>query len=1051
MKYILKAKWGLLLLWIAAAVLFVITAPSMTELVREKGEIAVPKGYSSEVATRILNTAAEEEGEGKSSSVALVFHQDSGITSDDKKEIEQALSGLRSSMDQLGIGSMIDPFDTPEAKDKMIAADGKTILASLSLQMDKRPLEEIEQDIRNELSSLKVDHYMTGAQQINQDVILSSEQGLKKSEYFTVIFILVILFIVFRSAVAPFIPLLTVGISYLISQSIVAFLIDHYNFPVSTYTQIFMVAVMFGIGTDYCILLISRFKEELQLTDNIQEAIIQTYRKAGKTVFFSGLAVLVGFTTIGLSQFVLYRSAVAVAVGIAVMLLALVTIVPFFMAVLGKWLFWPMKGAIEHKDNRFWGAIGTFSVKKPWASALLVAVITVPLVISYSNNVSFNSMEEIGEQYESVKAYNLIADSFEPGESLPTTIVIKSDQTMNHSEDIVLAEKISRAVMEVDGVASVRSLSRPTGEIQKDFEITNQVKTVGEGLGEGNEGLSQIKNGLAEASQALNENEPKLAEAAESTGKLVEGTGKLKEGISALSNGLSEIQKGISDSSKGAGGLKQGLKQLKQSAEELAGANDKLLQSYQSIAGGLASLGDGYQQIQQQLSEMAKGFSQLDASFASLEQKYPELAGDKDYLTIRGTVTASGQGLEQIASGLGTATGQLEQVKTGLEQANSGYAEAAKGSHQLAGGLDQFISGLSQLEQGLNQAGNGQGQIVKKLPEIVNGLAQIQQGQEQIQTGFSQFSGQITQLTDGLDQSVEGLGQVSGGLDTAKQYLNEVGGSDNGLGGYYVPQEAMSNQAIDQLFDTYLSADRKVMTLDVVFSSNPYGRDAIDQIGQVQAAVDQVVVGTKLANAEIAIGGVSSTFNDLKTISDADYTRTVIFMLAGIFIVLLLLLRSVVMPIYIIASLVLTFFASVGLTEIIFVHILGYSGVSWATPFFGFVILVALGVDYSIFLMDRFNEHGELNVREAIVHSMRKMGTVILSAAVILGGTMASMYPSGVLSMLQISTLVLTGLFLYAVVVLPFLIPVFVRIFGKANWWPFMRGRGKSTDHSIDA
>ncbi|GGG12110.1 MMPL family transporter [Paenibacillus aceti] len=1050
MKYILKAKWGLLLLWLAATVLLVITAPSMTELVREKGEITVPKGYSSEIASRILNTAAEQEGDGRLSHMALVFHRNGGMTADDKKDIEGALTKLRASMGRIGISSIVDPFDTPEAEDKMIASDGKTLLAQLSVQMDKRPLKEIEQDIRSELSSLKVDHYLTGDQQINQDVILSAERGLKKSEYFTVIFILVILFIVFRSAVAPFIPLLTVGISYLISQSIVAFLIDQYNFPVSTYTQIFMVAVMFGIGTDYCILLISRFKEELQLTDNIPEAIIQTYRKAGKTVFFSGLAVLVGFTTIGLSQFVLYRSAVAVAVGIAVMLLALITIVPFFMAVLGKRLFWPMKGTIEHKDNRFWGGIGTFSIKKPWAAALLVAVFTVPFIISYSNNVSFNSMEEIGEQYESVKAYNLIADSFEPGESLPATIVIKSDQTMDDPEDIMLAEKISRAVMEADGVASVRSLSRPTGEIQKDFELTNQVKTVGEGLGEGNEGLSQIKNGLAEASQALNENEPKLTEAAESTGKLVAGTAALKEGIAALSNGLSEIQKGITDSSKGAGGLKQGMKQLKQSAEELTGANSKLLQSYRLIAAGLGSLGEGYQQIQQQLGEIAKGFSQLDASFANLEQKYPELASDKDYLTIRGTVAASGQGLEQLAVGLGTATGQLQQVKAGLEQANSGYAEAAKGSLQLAGGLDQFISGLSQLEQGLNKAGNGQGQIVKKLPEIVDGLSQIQQGQEQIQDGFSQFSGQITQLTDGLDQSVEGLGQVSGGLDTAKQYLSEVGANDHGLGGYYVPREAMENEAIDQLFDTYLSPDRKVMTLDVVFSSNPYGREAIDQISEVQAAVDKAVAGTKLGNAEIAIGGVSSTFNDLKTISDADYTRTVIFMLAGIFIVLLLLLRSVVMPIYIIASLVLTFFASVGFTEIIFVDLLGYSGVSWATPFFGFVILVALGVDYSIFLMDRFNEHGELDISEAMVHSMRKMGTVILSAAVILGGTMASMYPSGVLSMLQISTLVLTGLFLYAVIVLPFLMPVFVRIFGKANWWPFRREHGHAADQSVD-
>ncbi|MCY8471554.1 MMPL family transporter, partial [Bacillus haynesii] len=66
-----------------------------------------------------------------------------------------------------------------------------------------------------------------------------------------------------RSAVAPFVPLLAVALSYLVSQSVVAYLVEYADFPLSTFTQIFMVAIMFGIGTDYCILLLSRFKEEL--------------------------------------------------------------------------------------------------------------------------------------------------------------------------------------------------------------------------------------------------------------------------------------------------------------------------------------------------------------------------------------------------------------------------------------------------------------------------------------------------------------------------------------------------------------------------------------------------------------------------------------------------------------------------------------------------------------------------------------------------------------------------------------------------------------------
>ncbi|WP_127576730.1 MMPL family transporter [Paenibacillus barengoltzii] len=1052
MRFILKARWWILLLWIALAAALMLTAPSMADLVRENGEITVPDGYSSSEASAILAEAAKLKGGAAETQIALVFHDEQGIDEADQKEIEQGISALHDKMEEIGIASITDPYSTPEAKDKLISKDGKTILTSLSVLDEQRPLKDIEQDIHQTLDSLKVEHYLTGQKQINEDMIVSSEQGLKKSEYFTVIFILLILFVVFRSVVAPFIPLLTVGLSYLVSQSIVAFLVDTVNFPISTYTQIFMVAVMFGIGTDYCILLISRYKEELQHTDDQWEAIVQTYRKAGKTVLFSGLAVLVGFTTIGLSQFMLYRSAVAVAVGIAVMLIALVTVVPFFMAVLGTKLFWPVRGSLEHKENRFWGAIGRFSLKRPWAALLIVAAVTVPFVISYTGNVSFNSMEEIGDEYESVKAYNIISESFEPGESLPSTIVIKNDEPMDNAEYMALAEKISREVEKTDGVASIRGMSRPTGEVLKDFALSNQVKTVGEGLGEGGEGLGKIQNGLAEASQALSENAPKLKEAADSTGQLVDGTAKLKDGISQLSGGLAAIEKGIREGSVGAGQLKQGLQQAQKSAEDLANAHNQLLASYQQLAQGASGLGNGLTQIREPLGAASQGLAALTGRFTSLEDKYPDLASDPDYLTIRTTVLETGKGLEQLTAGLQQIEAQLEQVAAGLNQANQGYAQAAAGGKQLADGLNQIIAGLAKLQSGLDQAANGQGKIVGQLPEVESGLAQIQSGQQQIQTGFSEFSGQITQLTDGLNQSVDGLEQVSGGLTTAKDYLTEVGSTDNGLDGWYVPKEALENEQIQQVFDTYLSADRKVMKLEVVFSSNPYGREAIDQIGAVESAVQTAVKGTSLENADIAIGGVSSTFNDLKTISGNDYTRTVFLMLAGIFIILVVLLRSLVMPVYIILSLVLTFYASIGFTEWVFVDIFGYSGVSWATPFFGFVLLVALGVDYSIFLMDRFNENKEWNVSDAILHSMRNMGTVILSAAIILGGTMASMYPSGVLSMLQIATLVLTGLVLYSVVVLPFLIPVMVKLFGQANWWPFHRrfGEGTQQENSVN-
>ena len=123
------------------------------------------------------------------------------------------------------------------------------------------------------------------------------------------------------------------GVSYIISLSIVALLVEHANLPFSNFTQVFLVVVLFGVGTDYNILLFTRFKEELVKQGHVLKAISTTYRTAGKTVLYSGLAVLVGFLALFLAQFSMYQATAAVAIGVAVLLLVLMTLNPFFMAV----------------------------------------------------------------------------------------------------------------------------------------------------------------------------------------------------------------------------------------------------------------------------------------------------------------------------------------------------------------------------------------------------------------------------------------------------------------------------------------------------------------------------------------------------------------------------------------------------------------------------------------------------------------------------------------------------------------------------------------------
>ena len=164
------------------------------------------------------------------------------------------------------------------------------------------------------------------------------------------------------------------------------------------------------------------------------------------------------------------------------------------------------------------------------------------------------------------------------------------------------------------------------------------------------------------------------------------------------------------------------------------------------------------------------------------------------------------------------------------------------------------------------------------------------------------------------------------------------------------------------------------------------------------------------------------------------------FVLIGIFIVLMILLRSILAPLYVLLSLGFNYLVTMGIVEFIFVKLAGKPGLSWSASFFVFLIIVALGVDYSIFLMARFKEeYRPGGISYAMSKAMSTTGGVIISAAVIMGGTFAALMLSGVNTLLQIGAGIVIGLVLYSTVFMGLVVPALANLIGEANWWPFRK------------
>ncbi|MFP3323024.1 MMPL family transporter [Planococcus sp. SIMBA_160] len=867
MQTILKLKWPIMIGLIVLTAALFLAAPNLTEQAEEAGSFQLSEQADSQRAATILESA-DVSGQ----TISLVIELDSALDGTS----EQQIADMRAEIEALGdpVSTVLDPFENEELEAQLVAEDRQTVLLPVSIEGTDEEAAALADEIRETIVPEDLTVYLTGEAIINQDVNTSAQEGLKKTEIITVILIFGLLLAVFRSFITPIIPLVAVGLSYLLSQSLVAFFIDWFGFPVSNYTQIFLVAILFGLGTDYCILLLSRYKEELTEGKEVQEAILNTYRTAGKTLFISGFSGFIAFAAIGFAEFPIFKSAVAVAVGIAILLVVLFTVMPFFMAVLKDKLFWPSKGSASHKDSKLWIWIGKLSVNRPLWSMLLVAAITVPLLFSYNNDLSFNTVDEISSDYESVKGLDAIEDAFGAGNTMPVQVVIKGEESLTAEETIPYLDALAQDMEKVEGVDMVRAITRPTGSVIDEFFVDHQLGLIAEGLEDANAGIGEVQSGLGE----------------------------------------------------------------------------------------------------------------IETNLETISEQ------------------AGGEGLREAAAGLSQVNGQLEQISGGLQQ--SGNIE------QTVGALAQVNAGLAEIEQGLN---GGAGQ-------------------------YDELAAGIGELAQGVGASSDGLAEITEGLTGIADTLTGISDSEAVRGtGIYLPEGTLEQEEFEPLLEQYAFADGEGMLMEVVLEEDPYSPEAIEIVASLKEAAERSINGTPLEEVDIAYGGVPSINSDLKDISESDFTRTVSIMLVSLFVVLAVLLRSFIMPLFMIGSLLLTYYSSIAITELIFVGWLGYDGITWAVPFFGFVMLVSLGIDYSIFLLDRYREEAltAADFSKAMHRSMAKMGTVIITAAILLAGTFGAMLPSGVLSLMQIATIVITGLLLYGLIVLPLLVPAITVSFADGAWWPF--------------
>lgn len=1030
------------ILWIVVTIFALTTMPDLDQLVREKGKIKLPESAQSNVAISLTKEMSTEKRDVYDIIAVFNSGKDQPLQAEQNNVINSTIQALKDNKEKLGITKITSHLDNEEVKKQLSSKDGTTILTQFSV-LKSDDMNKVKTEIRHFLDEqLKGSHhvqsYLTGSSLIELDFSNSTQEGVKKTELIAIIFILIILSLVFKSPVAPLVSLITVGVSYLVSLSVVAHLVDSFNFPFSSFTQVFLVVVLFGVGTDYNILLYTRFKEELSSGQTNKSAMTATLRSAGKTVIFSGIAVLIGFVSLGLANFKLYQSTSAVAIGVGVLLIVLLTLNAFFMELLGKKLFFPMKKFKSHGESKLWAWLAKNSIARPIRSILLVLLLLVPFIINYTGNLNFNDLWEVSDKYESKQGVNVIEDHFSPGFSAPATLFIQAKGELNQPNDLQKIDELTEKISKIKGVAEVYSVTRPTSEKIQKLYINDQTKQLNTGLNAANDGINKINEGITSADGQLKNNQVNdIAKIQD----MIQGTADMKNGVSKLKGALDQLATGMSSGASGAEQIKEGLSSLNQNVDLLSKSTTQLYEGYHQLENGLSTYEQYFQTIAQALSGATQGYQQIDNLMKNLISEKPELANDNNInQTILISKTAQEQ-LTQLSTQFSQLTKQHQSAMQSFKAANDSLLQVNTGMKQIYGGIEKLQGGSADLSKGLNQGVTGLKQISKKSAQMESGLTQINEGQKQLYSGLNKLQGKMGELQSGLTKSTDGLSKVSSGLTDAQNYLAELSSSQSSEK-FYITKEVLEGKQFKTSLDMYMSPDMRTTKMIIILDQNPYSRQAMPIIDEIYAQTNGTLSGTELSDTNIAIGGITARNVDLQHISQSDFTRTAIIMMLGIMIVLMIITRSFKNSIFIIMSLILVYFSSLGISELISKHIFGIDLLSWNVPFFSFIMIVALGVDYSIFLMMSFNElEGESS--ERIVKASRHIGTVVISAALILGGTFAALIPSGVLTLIQVAFVVIVGLALLSFIAMPILLPALIKVSSIQNW---KLGKSKTTE-----
>ncbi|WP_375483906.1 RND family transporter [uncultured Mycobacterium sp.] len=456
----------IILAWLALAFIVTIAVPSLEKVEKERSVSLNPTDAPSfKASARML----EDFKEAHDGSVAMVVLEGQQPLGDDAHRYYDHL--IRQLADDPKHVTHVHNFwGDPLTSGAAQSADGKAAYVQLDLAGDpgqalgNESAEAVRDIVARTPAPPGVKAYVTGPAAIAADMDHSGNRTVVTITAVSLVVICTMLFIVYRSVFTVILLLLMVGIELLVARGVVAFMGHHELIGLTTFVVNLLTSLAIAAGTDYGIFFLGRYQEARQAGEDRTTAYYTTYRGVGKVVLASGLTIAgalfcLRFTRLNAFQAIGIPCAVGMLVAVAVAL----TLVPAVIAVgSGLGLFDPRRIIMA----RGWRRVGTSIVR--WPAPILAATLAVALVGLLAlpgYRPSYNDQKYIPKDIPGNQGFTVASRHFpESRMMMPEILMVESDHDMRNPADFLVLNKLAKGVFAVPGIASVQSITRPTGD-----------------------------------------------------------------------------------------------------------------------------------------------------------------------------------------------------------------------------------------------------------------------------------------------------------------------------------------------------------------------------------------------------------------------------------------------------------------------------------------------------------------------------------------------------------------------------------------------------------